>query len=334
MKKNKLEIILIFGMILCGMISLYFYNESKAIITTDEINYHENGGVNYKVYLSDKKYYNREYLDEGMQYISSIIDNIELKYRYNVKYNSNDTFDVTTRVLADVKIVDTDNNDKVIYSKQESIKEEKTSGKDIVIDDTIKVDYKKYNALTNSFKTSYGINAKCRLVVYYYIQYQNNGGNIRQNKVMTVEVPLSQQMISIVKSNDMNNSLTYTLQTNEGSINVLMLVLSFIFLAITLILLATLFKAFIKKKSLESKYDRYINKILRQYDSYITESSDTSVDVNKNVIKVNSFKELLDVRNNVEKAIVYIKLDENTSKFVLIDNEIYEYVVMRSEMDK
>ncbi len=334
MKKNKLEIILIFGMILCGMISLYFYNESKAIITTDEINYHENGGVNYKVYLSDKKYYNREYLDEGMQYISSIIDNIELKYRYNVKYNSNDTFDVTTRVLADVKIVDTDNNDKVIYSKQESIKEEKTSGKDIVIDDTIKVDYKKYNALTNSFKTSYGINAKCRLVVYYYIQYQNNGGNIRQNKVMTVEVPLSQQMISIVKSNDMNNSLTYTLQTNEGSINVLMLVLSFIFLAITLILLATLFKTFIKKKSLESKYDRYINKILRQYDSYITESSDTSVDVNKNVIKVNSFKELLDVRNNVEKAIVYIKLDENTSKFVLIDNEIYEYVVMRSEMDK
>jgi len=54
----------------------------------------------------------------------------------------------------------------------------------------------------------------------------------------------------------------------------------------------------------------------------------------KDVIKVGSFKELLDVRNNIEKAIIYTKVDENTSKFQLIDEQIYEYLVTREEMDK
>lgn len=335
MKKNKkLEIILIFGMILCGLIALYFYKESRAIVTTTEVAYNETGGVNYKVYLSDKKYYNREYLDEGMQYISSIVDNIELNYKYNASYSSGDTFNISKRVLADVKIVDSDNNDKIIYSKQESIKEEKSTGKEIALQDTIKIDYKKYNGLTNEFKTSYGISAKCRLVIYYYIQYQNESGDIRQNKVITVEIPLSEQMINVNKSADINNNSKYVSKTNEGSINKVMFALSMIFIALTLIQLFVLFKTFIKAKSLESKYDKYISKLLREYDSYITESKDETLDINKTVIKVSSFKELLDVRNNIEKAIVYLKLDENTSKFMIIDNEVYEYVVTREEMDK
>ena len=42
----------------------------------------------------------------------------------------------------------------------------------------------------------------------------------------------------------------------------------------------------------------------------------------------------MDVRNSVEKAIIYVKENENTSKFMIVDEEVYVYKVTRNEMDK
>ena len=82
-----------------------------------------------------------------------------------------------------------------------------------------------------------------------------------------------------------------------------------------------------------SKYDKFINKTLRQYDSYITEA-EHETSTKENAIKVSSFRELLDVRNNVNKTIVYIRIDDNTSKFEIIDgNTLYYYVANREDFN-
>ena len=86
MKKNKTEILLCIAIVFFIIVGLYFYKQSKSIVTTAEIPYTKNGSVNYKVYLNDTSYYNKEYLDEGMQYISSIIDHIDLNYNYRADY--------------------------------------------------------------------------------------------------------------------------------------------------------------------------------------------------------------------------------------------------------
>ena len=76
----------------------------------------------------------------------------------------------------------------------------------------------------------------------------------------------------------------------------------------------------------QTKYQRNLKKILRQYDSYITESS-TDIDTSgKTTIEIKSFKELLDVRKNIEKAIIFIRLNDKSSKFLIVDqNQIYLY---------
>ena len=334
MKKNKKEIIILIGIIVFAILTGFFYNESKTMKSTGEIGYEERSKINYKVYLKDKKYYNKDYLDEGMQYISSIIDYIEVNFKYNVEFDQENNYTINKRVLADVKIVDSDKNDKIIYSKQDIIKDEKVKGDKINLDDTIKVDYKKYNGLTNEFKTNYAISANCSLVVSYYVYYENEFGDIKQNRILNVTIPLSQQMINISKSEDINARKTYIGTTTKSTINSLMLTIALIFAVIALLLIGALVTEVLKRRSSESKYERYIRKLLRDYDSYITESKEGNYSTNKPVIKVDSFKELLDVRNNMEKAIIYIKVDENTSKFIIIDNEIYEYVVKREEMDK
>ncbi len=331
--KKKNEILLLLVTIIFVLLSTFFYKQSKKITTIDEFKYVEKGGVNYKVYLTDKKYYNSDYLEEGMQYISSIIDYIDLDFKYSISFDDKQYFNVKKKLNADVKIVDTDNNDKIIYEKKETIKEEETKGEIIDILDNVKIDYKKYNSLANEFKSSYGISANCNLFLEYIIEYETKDTGIKQNKIIKAVIPLSEQMINIKKDDDFYNESSYIGKTTKSFANVLMFILSIIFLFLSFIGLIIFIFSIVNRIKNESKYDRFISKILRENDSYISISKEEYTDKDKKTIKIDSFKELLDVRNNIEKPIIYTKIDDNTSKFVIVDAEIYEYVVTRKEID-
>ena len=334
MKKRKSVIILVFCILFFALASVVANKESKNIKTTNEIKYTEVGNVHYKVYLKDKKYYNKDYLDEGMQYISGIIDNIEVTYNYNVNMENNSTFDAKKRVVADISIVDRDSNDKVIYNTTETLKEEKIEKSNLNVSDVIKIDYSKYNNLTNEFKTSYGISANCKLVVNYTVEYEANNTNLKQKRIMSIEIPLSEQMINIKKSDDINNSSIFVGQTTDAPVNKVMQILSYALGAVSALSLLALITKIVNAKKGESKYDAFIRKTLREYDSYITETRDVKLDMSKQHIIVDSFKELLDVRNNMEKAIVYVKESNDVSKFYIIGDEIYEYEALREDFEK
>ncbi|MBR4618258.1 MAG: hypothetical protein IKO49_03035 [Bacilli bacterium] len=333
MKMSKKQIILIIVTVFLVALCVFFYIKSKSIVTVNSIKFKEQGGITYRVHLSDEKYYNTDYLEEGMQYISSIIDYIDIDYKYKADYDVKDQYNVANKVIANVKIVDTDHNDKVIYSKKDSLQDLASTKDNVDINDKLRIDYRKYNQLANEFKTNYAISADCKLIVDYNIVYNSFNTGIVQTRKMTVEIPLSKQMINITKSDDINNESLYVSETRKSAINRLMLILSLVFLVGSLISVVMLILETKKKIDSESKYDRYINKILKEYDSYITEAKEEHIDKHKTTIKIGSFKELLDVRNNLEKPIIYIKVNDNKSKFIIVGNEVYEYEIEREEME-
>lgn len=334
MKKSKGEILLFVAIIFFVVAGIFFYHESKTLIVATEIPFQEIGTTSYKVYLTDNTYYDQEYLDEGMQYISSIIDYVDVDFKYNANYEGIKAYSVDKNVIADIKITDTDDKDKVIYSKTETIKKEHLDANDLNIDENIKIDYKKYNNLVNDIKTKYGISANCVLTVTYNIIYASQKDGLSTAKKLSIEIPLSKQMINIKKGENINISDIYTAQSSQSILNGIMTLCMVLMIILAILATLSLIKKVKKRISEESKYDRFIAKILKEYDSYITETVEDTQLTNKEVIKINSFKELLDVRNNIDKTIVYTKVDEDTSKFQIIDEEIYEYVVTRKEMDK
>lgn len=332
MKKNKNELVTLILVVIVGILSFYFYMQSKQVVATT-VAHTENGGVNYKVYLSDKTYYNTDYLDEGMQYISSIIDYIDLNFNYKSDYDLEDTYKVSTKITANVKILDSEKTDKVIYTETEELKNETVTSDKVSVSDNVKLDYIKYNTLANKFKSDYGINASSVLVIDYDVMYESEKNELVGGKKITVELPLSKQMLSIEKSNDISSNEPYILRTSKSALNKVMFGLFIVFAVTTVIGVVVLFIEVQSRLSKESKYDRYISKLLKENDSYITESNNISIDSEKEVISINSFKELLDVRNNLEKPIVYVKVSEDESKFIIMENVIYEYKVTRKEMD-
>ena len=331
MKKKEI-ILLLISIVLVGT-CFVLYDKSKNMTVLDEIKYNETGSVHYKVHLNDKTYYGTDYLDEGMQYISSIVDNIDLNYNYKANFDKQDKFDIITNLTATIKITDTQSG-KIIYTKSETLKNNKISKDNIDVNENVVLDFKKYNELANEFKTKYGISANSKLDLNYVIQYVDNKNGINQSKLLRIEVPLSEQMINVTKSEDINNDSSIIVSTKKSIYNTILFIGAIVLLVVASICIVKFIDVVRKRIDSESKYDRFIKKTLREYDAYITISETDYKDKEKNKIIITTFKELLDVRNNLEKPIIYYKIDENNSKFSIISDEIYEYKITRKEMDK
>ena len=317
------------------LISLCFtlYNKSKKMTVLNEDKYNEIGFMHYRVHVTDSSYYGTDYLDEGMQYISGIIDDIELNYKYNVKFEKQDKFAVNTNLTATIRIVDTQSG-KVIYTKSDLLKNNSKVQNEVDVQEKIMLDYRSYNDLANDFKTKYGISADCKLSLNYVIQYKDEKTGISQSRLITTEIPLSEQMINISKSEDINNNASYIISTTESNVNTVLFIIAVAMLVPAALCIVKLIDEVKNRLASESKYDKFIKKTLREYDAYITVSRTEYNEEGKNKLIVPSFKELLDVRNNLEKPIIYYKIDENNSKFSIISDEIYEFRVSRYEMDK
>lgn len=331
MKKKEIILLIISVVLASGCFALY--GKSKDMVVLDEIKYNEVGSLHYKVHLNDKTYYGTDYLDEGMQYISSIIDNIEFNYDYNANFKRHDKFDITTNITANVKIVDTQSG-KTIYEKSDALSNNTSKKDELKVSENYTLDFKQYNQLANEFKTKYGISAECKLNLNYVIQYKDEKTGINQSRLMTVEIPLSEQMINLTKSEDINNDSSYIVSTQKSMLNTVLFIVSIILLIATALCIVKLMDMIKKRIDAESKYDRFLKKVLREYDAYITISDSDYSDNNKKKLKITTFKELLDVRNNLEKPIIYHKVDKDTSKFSIISDEIYEYKITRKEMDE
>ena len=334
MKKDKISIALIISIIAFIIAAFFFWNQSKQIVVTSEVPYTEDGSSSYKVYLDENEYYDTEYLDENMQYISSIIKYVEIEFKYSATYADVKDYRVTKEAVATVSITDDSDANKVIYTKKEKIKEDKASLDDLIIDDTLKIDYKKYNSLVNKMKTKYGISASSNVRIDYKITFMSNDGSISNAKKLSVDIPLSKQMITIKNAKPIKEEGVFTTVDNNSILNLMMAIFAVLMIVFAGFDFIMLVARITKKISDESKYDRFIKKALREYDSYITESKDESFLPNKPIVKLSSFKELIDVRNNIDKTIIYTKINNNTSKFEIIDEVVYEYTVTREDMEK
>ena len=78
-------ILLFIGIVLLCWLSYFLINKSFANYNTVELDYSENGNINYNISLLENNYYSSNRLegDSNRQYVSSLIDKINADFRYN-----------------------------------------------------------------------------------------------------------------------------------------------------------------------------------------------------------------------------------------------------------
>lgn len=335
--KIAMTIVLTFLLLLIGS---YYIIKSINLLSVLNVNYREKSNLDYKVYLKNNEFYDSEYLGKGMSYVASLIDKItaDFNYTFDIDKDSNINFDYD--ITAELVISDTNKNNvflKKEYTLLQNTKEEMANAKQHTINKTIDIDYDYYNTIANKFRISYGVETRSDLNIYLNIHEKNSENNsfkLENKSVMALTIPLSQKSINITLDYKDINKTSEVIKNSQIIINnYIYLIMGIILLLIGIIELIYLINLLLLIKNKKTKYDKFIAKILNEYDRLIVETTTGPNTQDKNIIKINKFEELLDVRDNLKLPIKYFIISKHQKCQFYIDHEEEIYILTIKEVD-
>ena len=337
-------IITIFITLFLLIISILLIVKSISFISEQQLSYIEKSKLDYRVYLKENDFYESEYLGKNMSYIASLIDFINISFDYNFLIDKPIDADFNYQIIAILKINNEDSSSN-FFSKEYILLDNKTKNmtneKTINISENIKVDYDYYNQLANKFKKTYGINTISNLEIYFKINRNadivtTKGEELDANNFMLLNIPLSQKAINIKMQYDEINNYNNVISNSKIDINNLVLLI----IGIVLLIFNIIFTIVcLRKISLirdNNIYDKYIKKILREYDRLIVITGTIPDFYKFNVFKVHTFNELLDVRDNTKKPIIYYNVTgyKKCYFYVKDDNDLYLLTLTATDIEK
>lgn len=322
-------------------ITYFFFTKTIHIENSKIISYKEDGVVDYRVYLKKNTFYETDYLNKDMYYVASLIDNVKIDMNYNFYISEKVNTNFSYKIVAVLSINDSEKK-KTLFEKKYILKEVKVDKKQNVdietINQNIEIDYDYYNSIANRFKSTYGVDADASLTVYLDIDklVSNDSQTVSINNVesMSVRIPLSQKTIEImINENNINSSNNIITQTKVSKGNILFGILTAMFFVAMVAALLSLLELLVIMIPRKNKYDKYISKLLKEYDRLIVESYTEPDFEGKQIIKIVKFLELLDVRDNLKKPIMYYNLINHHKSYFYIENENKVYLLILKTAD-
>lgn len=332
-KFNRKFFVTAISVILLSFLAAFFIKRSYAILGEQNITYQENSNLDYKVYLKQNDFYEDDYLDKNMVYVASLIDKIDVDFNYTFKIDKKSNIDFEYDIIGKLVISDKSKG-KTFFEKEYTLLE---NTKDTMTEDglhqikkSVNIDYGKYNNIANQFRSRYGVDASCNLVVYLNIHEKSNNKNkfnLNNNSNMSLTIPLSERAINITMDYNEVNKTSKLVRDKELVItNYLYVILGIICSILLVITLVKFAKLLLSLREKRSKYDKYVNRLLREYDRLIVETATKPNLENKNIVRILKFQELLDVRDNLKLPIKYYVRKNHQECYFYINHEEETYL--------
>lgn len=333
----------IIAIVLCTILSCVFLMISISHKSKTNLTYKQTSNLDYKVYLKPNNYYNEKYLNKDMQYIASLIDYIKIDFNYNFKMNYNIDYKYSYYIKSNILVTDKSDKKKVIYTKEDKLAEDKLMHKnnsnEFNIKEEFNIDYAKYNNLIKQFKSEYGINANSSLDLSLIVDVTDEKGNKvmtpSDDNVMKISIPLTEQMINIgMDYKEINNSDNAEVYQEYNISNKVLFGISIVFMVGSLSSVVMLVLFLIKTSKKKTPYEILLSKILKEYDRVIINSKKNII-LDGEVVDVNSFEELLDVRDNLEKPILFYEMHKGQKSLFVVKsgNICYRYVLKLADLE-
>ena len=300
---------------------------------SEVVNYSETSLVNYKVCLKDNNYYDNNCLNEDMQYVSALTNSIVANFNYSVELSSEINYNLAYHVVATTKIYDKTDPSKILY-KSEDILVDRTDvsnkSNEISFDSNVDLEFKKYSDYVTEYNKKYFLNSDADVEVALYLDEVDE-----TRKVASIVVPLTSQTYSIKKDTISNLNKKVEVDMNTwNEYNSVCAVVATVLILISLFLLYKTTRLVVKVTAKRNKYQVKLSQILREYDRIIVVAKDGyESNVEKKVVKVVSFYELLDARDMLEKPIIYSRVNDVKSEFIVEDDDkLFKYVLKDSDL--
>lgn len=341
-KRRKLKasfkvLLLTLVLILLIAVTLVATFSLQDVKETDALTYNSNATLTPSICLKNNDFLPSACSSENKSYVNSLIDNIKLNL--NGSFQASNLLERLTYsyvVEAETKANEKGNTNKVVYDSIDQI----ATGSDEVMNTTtislntdLDVNFKSYNDLINAFKRTYVIaldsNLIIKLTINYEAYYDKIAEPIKTTKEVLVTFPLTEQTVNmdLTKATITTNE-TQLATTNDDLINEQKLFIYGLY-AIDVIWFIIMVVYVIKLIPEQNVYNRKLNKILKEYDRAIALTDHLPSLKGLKIITINSFDELLDVKDNLGKPILMAenKRHDQASFLILNDTEAYLYVL-------
>ena len=318
-------------------------NKAMATITVNQFFYSETSNLDYKTCYVPNTDYPEKCLDKGITYVASLIEYIETEFKYN--FNASDLFNYKYKYSVEARVVASEKNNasKIVYDQKELLIEEKAftmnNSSSFSIKENIKIDYIKYNELMKSFRNNYNLTLDSNLIITFYLSvdgdYVNVDDKVITDQNMTLTMPLSEQLIEIrMNYKDINNSELIKKETKSSLVNQAFYVLAAMLIIFTVAILIMLIRFINKITVSKSNYTKKLEKIMREYNQIIVETKSSPIIDESKVFEIDSFEELLDVRETVIKPILYIRVNNQKTYFIISNGEeVYRFVLKAVDLE-
>lgn len=305
------------------------------------VGYTEEGKVIYRAYLADNDFYEEEYLNGSHAYVASLIDKMTADFSYDLKMQIDDVnFQYFYKIDAQLIVKDKTTKTKIYDSVYEVLYEETSeiSGDKLNVKKLVEFDYQKFNKKADEFNRTYNLkNTENFLLVKMTINVIGMSESFVSNNqdvyTVTLTLPLMQTIVS--------PSVSATVPTGEQKIivkdtssysNVKICAIVFGGVDILAIIVLVLYIFLSIDKHID--YARKVKKIVSNYDSYIQQILNPFNFDGYQVLNINSFKGLLEIRDTVQSPLLMYENDDKTCAQFFIttaDKVLYMYQITVEE---
>ena len=318
--------------IIIGIITLIFYFSGEKV---QYISYNENSKVDYKVYLKENDFYKEEYLNKDQGYISNLIKYISTDFDYYIKFSKEANFKYSYRISAEVDVKD-ENSDSNIYHFSEDLvtKSDIVGNGSLDFDKKIDINYDEYNDKIRKFKDIYDLNNSIStLNINLYIAIDNiddTSLNINEKKVSSITIPLTEKTVSIDINNEIIQDNINKMVIKKAHNHNWILLISLIFLLFSVVYTIYLIIYSRRTRTAQMIYEKEIKSIMNNYDSYIQKISGTYDIGTSQVLKIESFNDMLEIRDTLKQPILMLENEKKNGTFFIIpatNSIIYTYAL-------
>ncbi len=328
--KNLIAIITVSLLIALFFLFIYISNNKGQYIT-----YNENSNVDYKVYLKQKDFYKKEYLDKDKSYVASLINTISTNFKYNLSFSPKTKYKYSYRIAIEIDVEDEKDNSSIYHVSEDLVTKTLSENVgDLEINEDLSANYSQYNNRISKFKDIYDLNnivSKLNINLYVNIQdIENATKDLKERKVSSLTIPLTEKTVSVDIGDEsiVNNNKQIDLVRTTDSVWAISASILFFFVSIIYTMFLILYSR--KTRTAQMIYEKEIKSIMSNYDSYIQKINGSYDIGTSQVLKIETFNDMLEIRDTLRQPILMLENEQKNGTFFIIpatNSIIYTYAL-------
>ena len=303
------------------------------------IGYQERGSVDYTVFLKDNEFYSEGYLDKNQSYVASLIDRIIADFSYEIDMDTDDVnYRYSYSINARLEIIDDSSGVAIFNPEYELVKEQnknQSSSDRLRVNEIVVINYDEYNDLANRFLDTYDLsNTTSNIVLTMKVDVLSDcdafSGSAADTYTSQLRSPLTTKTVNVKMTSTVPDAEANMIACMRGAGSEVFRTTAIVLGVLDALMIALLAAFIYFTRTADITYAARVKKILSQYKSYIQKINNLFETKGYQIIMVDTFDEMLEIRDTIQAPILmHENADQTCCKFMIPTDSklLYTYTI-------